>query len=121
MLIWECDENQNIKITAIDILDIKFKHRNINFYKKDFTQIDFKSFDNKFDLILSDMAPNTTGHKSTDHLKISNLINNIIDILDLIANFNSNNTDIESCNLSQLYSLCKAIAYEINKYNFTYK
>ena len=82
--------NQNIKITAIDILDMKIKNRNINFYKKDFTQIDFNSFNNKYDLILSDKPPNTTGHKSTDHLKISNLINNIIDILDLIANFNSN-------------------------------
>ena len=41
------------------------------------------------DLILSDIAPNTTGHKSTDHLRICSYIFDIIDILDLIANRNS--------------------------------
>ena len=83
-------KNPKIIVFAFDLLDMKFAHENINFFKKDFIKYNFKNIKNKFDLILSDLAPNTVGHKSTDHLKISNLINNIINILDLIANFNSN-------------------------------
>ena len=28
----------------------------------------------KFDVVLSDMAPNTTGHNTTDHIRIVNLV-----------------------------------------------
>ena len=65
--------NSKVIITAIDLIEMKFNHSNIEFYKK-------------YDLILSDIAPNTTGHKSTDHLRICSYIYDIIDILDLIAN-----------------------------------
>ena len=34
----------------------------------------------KVDLVLSDMAPSTTGHKSTDHLRIISLLENALDI-----------------------------------------
>ena len=44
----------------------------------------FANFNEKFDLVLSDIAPNTTGHKSTDHLKISQLIYEIIDRLEIL-------------------------------------
>ena len=81
--------NSKAIITAIDIIEMKFNHSNIEFYKNDFLNIDFKSFYKKYDLILSDIAPNTTGHKSTDHLRICSYIYDIIDILDLIANRNS--------------------------------
>ncbi len=82
--------NINAKITAIDLLEMKFNHKNIEFIKNDFTKINFNSFKEKFDLILSDLAPNTTGHQSTDHLKISAYVLNVITIIDLIANRNSN-------------------------------
>jgi len=39
---------------------------------------------NKFDLVLSDVAPNTTGHQSTDHLRICQLIYEVIDRLEII-------------------------------------
>ena len=81
--------NSKAKITAIDIIEMKFNHSNIEFYKNDFLNIDFQEFNKKYDLILSDIAPNTTGHKSTDHLRICSYIFDIIDILDLIANRNS--------------------------------
>jgi len=81
--------NSKAIITAIDIIEMKFNHSNIKFYKNDFLNIDFKVFNKKYDLILSDIAPNTTGHKSTDHLRICSYIHDIIDILDLIANRNS--------------------------------
>ena len=81
--------NSKAIITAIDLIEMKFNHSNIEFYKNDFLNIDFKSLYKKYDLILSDIAPNTTGHKSTDHLRICSYIYDIIDILDLIANRNS--------------------------------
>ena len=76
--------NPNIKITAIDLLQLKFNHKNINFYKEDFLNFDFNKIVRNFDLVLSDIAPNTTGHKSTDHLRISYLVLNIINLLDKI-------------------------------------
>lgn len=76
--------NPNIKITAIDLLQLKFTHKNIHFFKEDFLNFDFNTIVHKYDLVLSDIAPNTTGHKSTDHLRISNLVLNIINLLDKI-------------------------------------
>ena len=81
--------NSKTKITAIDLIEMKFNHSNIKFFKNDFLNIDFKSFNKKYDLVLSDIAPNTTGHKSTDHLRICSYIYDIIDILYIIANKNS--------------------------------
>ena len=76
--------NGNIKITCIDILDMKINIDNIKFLKEDFLKYNFNNFNEKFDLVLSDIAPNTTGHKSTDHLKISQLIYEIIDRLEIL-------------------------------------
>jgi len=76
--------NPNAKITAIDLLELKFNHKNITFYKDDFLKFDFSRLLKKYSLVLSDIAPNTTGHQSTDHLKISNLVLNIINLLDKI-------------------------------------
>ena len=81
--------NSKAIITAIDIIEMKFNHSNIKFYKNNFLNIDFKAFNKKYDLILSDISPNTIGHKSTDHLRICSYIFDIIDILNLIANRNS--------------------------------
>ena len=33
---------------------------------------------------MSDIAPNTTGHKSTDHLRLSSILFDIINILDQV-------------------------------------
>ena len=84
-----CKINSNASINAFDLLEMRFKHENINFFRQDFLKFNFKSFNKKYDLILSDMAPNTTGHKSTDHLKISSFIQEIISILEYIALPNS--------------------------------
>jgi len=79
------DLNKNIKVHAFDLLDMKFNHPNLIFYKEDFIKYDYKKLKDKFDLILCDIAPNTTGHQSTDHLKISSLIEEIILILEKIS------------------------------------
>ena len=82
------NSNSFVKITCFDLLEMKLKNKNITFFKEDFLNYDFNSFKNKFDLVLSDIAPNTTGHQSTDHLKISQLIYEIIDRLQFILKNN---------------------------------
>ena len=76
--------NPNIKITALDLLDLKLSHPNISFHKEDYLSFNYNKLKKNFDLILSDIAPNTTGHQSTDHLRISNMIFDIINLLDKV-------------------------------------
>ena len=78
------NSNSFVNITCFDLLEMKLKNKNITFFNEDFLNYDFNNFKNKFDLVLSDIAPNTTGHQSTDHLKISQLIYEIIDTLKFI-------------------------------------
>jgi len=79
------ETKQNIKLYAFDLLSMKFNHPNLFFFKNNFLTFDYSKINCKFDLILSDIAPNTTGHQSTDHLRISSMIEDIISILDLIV------------------------------------
>ena len=76
--------NPKIEITAIDILDLKINHPQINFYKEDFLNFNYNQKKNYYDLILSDIAPNTTGHQSTDHLRIATMLFDIIELLDKV-------------------------------------
>ena len=76
--------NPKIEITAIDILDLKINHPQINFYKDDFLNFDYSKKENYYDLILSDIAPNTTGHQSTDHLRIATMLFDIIELLEKV-------------------------------------
>ena len=74
--------NPKLQITAIDLLELKIKHSQIQFYREDFLKFNYDKIEKSFDLVLSDIAPNTTGHQSTDHLRISSMIFDIIEILD---------------------------------------
>ena len=76
--------NSKVNITCFDLLDMKINNQNIIFYKEDFLKYDLINLRNKFDLVLSDVAPNTTGHQSTDHLRISQLIYEVIERLEII-------------------------------------
>ena len=76
--------NSKTNITCIDLLDMKINNQSIAFYREDFLKYNFTNLKNKFDLVLSDVAPNTTGHQSTDHLRISQLIYEVIDRLEII-------------------------------------
>lgn len=76
--------NPKIEITAIDILDLKINHPQINFYKDDFLNFNYNQKENYYDLILSDIAPNTTGHQSTDHLRITTMLFDIIELLEKV-------------------------------------
>jgi 23S rRNA (uridine2552-2'-O)-methyltransferase len=66
------------KIVAIDLLEIS-PMAGINFMQLDFMsdeapQILMDAAGGKVDLVLSDMAHNTTGHSRTDHIKIIALV-----------------------------------------------
>ena len=76
--------NSKTNITCFDLLDMKINNQRISFFKEDFLKYNFTNLKNKFDLVLSDVAPNTTGHQSTDHLRISQLIYEVIDRLEII-------------------------------------
>ena len=76
--------NKNIKITSIDLKDLNIKNNKINFIKEDFLKYNFNNLSPVYELVLSDVAPNTTGHKSTDHLRICQLIFEIISRLELL-------------------------------------
>ena len=76
--------NSKIEITAIDNLELKINHPQIKFYKDDFINFDYSKKENYYDLVLSDIAPNTTGHQSTDHLRIATMLYDIIDLLDKV-------------------------------------
>ena len=78
------DINPKVNITAIDLLDLKINHPNIKFFKEDYLKFDYSEKENYYDLILSDIAPNTTGHQSTDHLRITNMLFDIIELLDKV-------------------------------------
>ena len=76
--------NSKTNVTCFDLLDMKMNNQRIAFYREDFLKFNFTNLKNKFDLVLSDVAPNTTGHQSTDHLRISQLIYEVIDRLEII-------------------------------------
>ena len=76
--------NSKTNITCFDLLDMKMNNQRIAFFREDFLKYNFTNLKNTFDLVLSDVAPNTTGHQSTDHLRISQLIYEVIDRLEII-------------------------------------
>ena len=63
------------KISIEPINDIKFLKQDINDLDLQVTEY----FNKKVDILLSDMAPNTSGHKLTDHLKIIGLVEKAIE------------------------------------------
>ena len=77
-------KNKNYKLICIDKINMKIKENNNNFFiKSDFINNNIvsniqKIHNKKFNLILSDMSPNTIGHKHTDHLKIINIAQEVL-------------------------------------------
>ena len=67
----------NGKILSIDIKEME-KIDNVSFFKCDFSDYDSKKtilhfFENKLDVIISDMAANTTGNKNLDCIRTNQL------------------------------------------------
>jgi len=73
----------NGKILAVDILPMQ-KIKNVTFFKKDFLEKEtqtkiINNFGTKIDIVVSDMAENTTGNKSVDSIRTNNLCSTVID------------------------------------------
>ena len=71
---------KNTKLLAIDLLDIE-KIKNVKILKGDFTEDIYKQkislfFNQKIDLVISDMAVNTTGNKNIDAIVTGELVTN---------------------------------------------
>ena len=71
---------KNTKLLAIDLLDIE-KIKNVKILKGDFTDDIYKQkislfFNQKIDLVISDMAVNTTGNKNIDAIVTGELVTN---------------------------------------------
>jgi len=74
---------KNTKILAIDLLDIK-EIKNVHIIKGDFNDKIYKNkikdyFNSKIDLVISDMAVNTTGNKNLDAVVTGELVLEAID------------------------------------------
>jgi len=70
------------KVLAIDINSME-KIENVIFFRNDFLEKEiqkkiFKTFEGKIDVIISDMAENTTGNKSLDSIRTNNLCSTVI-------------------------------------------
>ena len=77
--------NKNGKNLSVDILQME-KINNISFVKKDFNDSDFLKFtddffnNSKLDLVLSDMAVNTTGNRDLDAFKTNSLALEVVNL-----------------------------------------
>lgn len=75
------------KVVGIDVRDVNKKLsgvKNVRVYQKDIFDIQDLSqldVDSQFDVVLSDMAPNTTGIKSVDQTRSLNLVESVFGLL----------------------------------------
>lgn len=72
-LIKVTDKNLSGKIVSVDLLEIE-PITGVDFFQKDFFEKDteeliIKALEGKADIVMSDMASNTIGHKTTDHIR----------------------------------------------------
>jgi 23S rRNA (uridine2552-2'-O)-methyltransferase len=66
-------------VSAVDILDMQ-PIDGVNFVKGDFLDPAIQQmFAKNFDIIMSDMSPNTCGIKKVDHIRIMSLVENVFD------------------------------------------
>ncbi len=80
------------KVIGVDLQEIKISLPNFFFIQKDVYELseeDFKFFGVKsFDVILSDMAPKTTGDKFGDHIRSVRLVEKALEIALKFLKFN---------------------------------
>ena len=89
-------KNSNYKLVCVDLNNFQI---NLN-EKSIFIKCDFKDkklinhinrfHKKKFDTILSDMSPNTSGHSNTDHLKIIQMAYDILELCPNLLNKSGN-------------------------------
>ncbi len=70
-------------VLSVDVQGLKVSGPNIVFFKDDIREIDFDTRCRNFipfDVVLSDMAPKTTGRRDLDHYRSVDLARNALDI-----------------------------------------
>ncbi|MCJ8142158.1 RlmE family RNA methyltransferase [Ancylobacter sp. A5.8] len=76
-------EDGNGKVVAIDLLEVEpisgVQFEQLDFLKDDAPARLMEMLGGPADVVMSDMAANTTGHKATDHLRIVGLVELAID------------------------------------------
>jgi 23S rRNA (uridine2552-2'-O)-methyltransferase len=81
--------NSKSQIVAVDLLEIDplpgVEMITGNIYDDEVLD-KIKSYAEKYDIIMSDIAPNTTGHASTDHLRILDIAENVFELAKEILN-----------------------------------
>ncbi len=92
-IIWSVIKNKDAKLIAIDLLPLDldvigefmdYLNKTVHILEGDFRsqsiqdQIIAKLQEEKVNCIVSDMAPNTTGIKDVDHIKMMELIDNVV-------------------------------------------
>ena len=90
----------NGKILAVDTTQME-KIKNVIFFKNDFLETEtqtkiLKTFGEKIDVIISDMAENTTGNKNIDSIRTNNLCSEVI-------NFSLNTLNINGTLICKLF------------------
>ncbi|OUR93038.1 hypothetical protein A9Q84_21275 [Halobacteriovorax marinus] len=84
------------KLIGIDIRPLNKKLltlKNVSLFEKDIFDVDETGqlgADSKFDVVLSDMAPNTTGIRSVDQDRSLNLVEKVFDVLPVFLKENGN-------------------------------
>ncbi len=69
------------KINGVEFVQCDIFESKINDFLK-------KKFNQKFDVIMSDMSPNSSGNKSIDHLRIISLVERVLEIAKMILKSN---------------------------------
>ena len=115
------NKNSNHSVVGIDILPIEHSFdKNFVFYNYDLTEFDkinyeFKSKEYQFDVIMSDIAPNTSGNQFLDQVNSYNLsllsVNFIDEFLDkgghfLVKNFQGEDTEILFREIKKYFNKC---------------
>ena len=109
------------KIISIDLKDME-EIKNVKFYKGDFLNIDLQnkvisSFSGKIDVLISDMAVNTTGNKDLDCIRTNSLCLDVI--LFSLKLLKENGTMISKLFMGQEFNEIKDLAKsKFEKINF---
>ena len=85
-------KNSKSKIYAIDLQDIK-PIENVIIFKKDINDFLIESYTikaNSLDLVLSDLAPKATGHRFTDQIRSTDLVEKAIAFAQNYLSLNGN-------------------------------
>ena len=107
-------------IIAVDILEME-EIKGVTFYRSDFLSPEFENISKtigEFDLVLSDISPNLSGHKVSDFLLSKDLVENALSYS--LQNLNANGHFIakyfRSGDISDILSICKRNFYKVTSF-----